>query len=231
MTVFKFKRFDIIQKKSAMKVGTDGVLLGSWATCDKASMILDVGCGTGLLALMLAQRNKSTNIVGLEIDKLTSGEAQLNFDNSDWRLRLKVYNIALQDFNTTAKFDLIVSNPPFFPANNSKKIRDIARRTNTLSFDQLLFHSSILLNKRGILSVIIPKDAEESFCKKAKEYNLYCHRTCNVQGNQFSHIKRVMIEFTFYSTFVTREHLIIEKSRHNYTKDYIKLCKAFYLDF
>ena len=117
MAVFRFKKFSIIQEKSAMKVGTDAVLLGSWASCKKANNILDVGCGTGIIALMLAQRNLNSNITGIDIDEITAKEAQLNINNSDWKERVKIKHISLQNFVSKKKFDLIVSNQPFFPKN------------------------------------------------------------------------------------------------------------------
>ena len=230
MSVFKFKKFVIIQEKSAMKIGTDGVLLGSWVSCEKFNEILDVGCGTGLITLMLAQRNLNSSITGVEIDKISSKEAQLNINNSDWKERIHIQNISLQAFRTKIKFDLIVSNPPFFPSNNSNKRRDIARHTNNLSFEELIQNSVNLLAENGILSVIIPKESEAYFCKTAKAYNLNCIRVCYIKGNETSEVKRVMMEFSFTKSKIKEERLTIEKSRHQYTNEYIKLCGNFYLN-
>jgi tRNA1Val (adenine37-N6)-methyltransferase len=229
MSVFKFKKFSIIQEKSAMKVGTDGVLLGSWIYCNTAGTILDIGCGTGLITLMLAQRNKESNVTGIEIDKIASQEAQLNISNSDWKERIEIKHTSLQEFTSQLKFDLIVSNPPFFPQNKSQQSRDIARHTNTLSFEELINNTANLLAEKGIFSVIIPKDFEEYFCKIAATHKLYCNRVCHIKGNEASEVKRVMMEFTFLKTIILTEHLTIEKSRHNYTSKYIQLCKDFYL--
>jgi tRNA1Val (adenine37-N6)-methyltransferase len=229
MSVFKFKEFSIIQEKSAMKVGTDGVLLGSWVSCEKASNILDIGCGTGLITLMLGQRNLYSNVTGIEIDKIASQEAQLNISNSDWEERIEIKHTCLQHFTPQIKFDLIVSNPPFFSQNKSQKSRDIARHTNTLSFEELIDNAAKLLAKKGIFSVIIPKDSEEYFCKISAIYKLYCNRVCYVKGNEKSDMKRVMMEFSFIKSIILTEHLTIERSRHNYTSKYIQLCKDFYL--
>ena len=229
MSVFKFKEFSIIQEKSAMKVGTDGVLLGCWVSCDKANNILDIGCGTGLITLMLGQRNLIGNVTGIEIDKIASQEAQLNISNSDWKERIEIKHTSLQEFTSQLKFDLIVSNPPFFPQNKSQKSRDIARHTNTLSFEELIDNAANLLAEKGIFSVIIPKDSEEYFCKIAATHNLYCNRVCYIKGNEASEVKRVMMEFSFIKSIVLTEHLTIERSRHNYTSKYIQLCKDFYL--
>jgi len=230
MSVFKFKEFSIIQKNSAMKVGTDGVLLGSWVSCEKASNILDIGCGTGLITLMLAQRNLSSNVTAIEIDKKSSKEAQLNISNSDWEERIEIIYTSLQQFNSKIKFDLIISNPPFFSQNKSKKSRDIARHTNALSFEELINNAAKLLKKKGVFSVIIPKYYEEYFCEIANIYKLYCIRVCYVKGSAGSEVKRVMLEFSFIKSTALVERLTIEKSRHNYTDEYIQLCHIFYLN-
>ena len=229
MSVFKFKKFSIIQEKSAMKVGTDGVLLGCWVSCEKANNILDIGCGTGLITLMLGQRNLIANVTGIEIEKIASQEAQLNISNSDWKERIEIKHTSLQEFTSQLKFDLIASNPPFFPQNKSQQSRDIARHTNRLSFEDLIDNAAKLLAKKGIFSVIIPEDSEEYFCKIAATHKLYCNRVCYIKGNEVSEVKRVMMEFTFVISIILTEYLTIERSRHNYTDKYIQLCKDFYL--
>ena len=230
MSVFKFKEFSIIQEKSAMKVGTDGVLLGCWVSCEKANNILDIGCGTGLITLMLGQRNLSSNVTGIEIDKTASKEAQLNSSNSDWEERIEIMHTSLQDFTPHFKFDLIVSNPPFFSQNKSQLSRDIARHTNTLSFEELIDNATNLLAGEGVFSVIIPKNSEEYFCQIASVYKLYRNRVCYIKGNETLEVKRVMMEFSFIKSVILTERLTIERSRHNYTDKYIQLCKDFYLN-
>ena len=229
MSVFKFKQFSIIQEKSAMKVGTDGVLLGSWVSCKQANTILDIGCGTGLISLMLAQRNLNSNIIGIEIDEIASHEAQLNVSNSDWQERIKIEHTSLQDFKPQTQFDLIVSNPPFFDENKAQDRRTTARHTNSLSFEELIGNAANLLSEKGIFSVIMPEDTEVEFCKIATTHNLYCNRVCNVKGNKTVVVKRVMLEFSFLKTEHITEHLTIETARHQYTDKYIQLCKDFYL--
>ena len=230
MSVFKFKEFSIIQEKSAMKVGTDGVLFGSWVSCKKANNILDIGCGTGLISLMLAQRNLISNVTGIEIDKIASQEAQLNICNSSWEERIEIIYTSLQEFRSEKKFDLILSNPPFFPQNNSQKSRDIARHTNTLSFEELIVNSANLLKENGVFSVIVPKNSQEYFCQTASSHKLHINRVCYVRGNEASEVKRVMMEFSFIKSIVIVEHLTIERSRHSYTEKYIKLCEDFYFN-
>ena len=212
-----------------MKVGTDGVLLGSWVSCKKINTILDIGCGTGLITLMLAQRNLKSTITGIEIDKIASKEAQLNIASSDWEERIEIKNTSLQKLNTNTKFDLIVSNPPFFAENKSQQRRDLARRANKLSFEELIQNTLNLLTEQGIFSVIIPKDSEANFYKIATLNKLYCNRVCYIKGNKKAKVKRVMIEFSFFKSKTITEHLTIEKSRHQYTDEYIQLCKDFYL--
>ena len=212
-----------------MKVGTDGVLLGSWVSCNKANTILDIGCGTGLITLMLAQRNLKSNITGIEIDEVASQEALENVANSDWQERIEIELTSLQNFKPTKQFDLIVSNPPFFHENKAKDRRATARHTNSLSFEELIDNASNLLSEKGIFGVIIPKSAEIDFCKIAETHNLYCKRVCNVKGNSKVAVKRVMLEFSFLKTETTIEHLTIETARHQYTDEYIQLCKGFYL--
>ena len=230
MSVFRFKKFSIIQTKSAMKVGTDGVLLGSWVNCQKAKKILDIGAGTGLISLMLAQRNKECNITAIEIDKDTSEEAKININNSKWRDRISIINISLNNFATSEKFDFIVSNPPYFPANYSKSKRAIARHTNLLSFQDLIKSTVNLLSSKGIFAVILPKIAEAIFCKTANANKLFLIRICQVKGQKNSDIKRVLLEFSFEKYSLDSDSLVIEESRHIYTNKYIDLCQDFYLN-
>ena len=230
MSVFRFKKFNITQANSAMKVGTDGVLLGSWAYSNQSNNILDVGCGTGLIALMLAQRNLKSTITALDIDELSSKEAQVNINNCPWGRRISIINSSFQDFTTNIKFDLIVSNPPFFPSRKSEDRRTIARHANSLSFQELIQNSVELLSPAGILAVIIPKNSEVVFGEIAKSCKLFCSRLCYVKGNEASEAKRVLMGFSFVKNITKEEHLIIETTRHNYTEKYINLCQQFYIN-
>ncbi len=230
MSVFKFKKFSIVQSKSAMKVGTDGVLLGSWVNCLNAKKILDIGTGTGLISLMIAQRNNECNITAVEIDKETSEEANININNSKWRDRISIINISINNFITSDKFDCIVSNPPYFPANFSKNKRAIARHTNLLSFQDLIRTTVKLLSSKGIFAVILPKIAETIFCKTANANKLFLIRICQVKGQKNSDVKRVLLEFSFEKSSLDSDSLVIEESRHIYTNKYIDLCQDFYLN-
>ena len=214
-----------------MKVGTDGVLIGAWTLCNNATNILDIGSGTGLISLILAQRNDAAVITGIEIEENAFLQSQDNFNNSKWSKRLSIIHTSLQDFNSENKFDLIVSNPPFFTdstqANN--QYRKLARSTNSLNFKELISKSKILLSENGIFSVIIPFKRKEEFISVALENNLYLRRICNVKGTVNSLVKRVLMQFNNSQNTILEESLIIEKERHQYTKEYISLCKDFYL--
>lgn len=231
MKPFHFKQFKIHQDKTAMKVGTDGVLLGAWVNCKSANNILDIGTGTGLISLMLAQKNKTVQILAIEIDKDAAIQANENIEDSKWKDRIIVKQISLQNFQTQEKFDLIVSNPPFF--NNTFKAesdsRNNARQTESLSFNYLLERTASLLTANGKASFILPFSEKENFISIAKEQQLFLNNILYVKGNLKMEIKRILLEFSFQETEIKEERISIEISRHNYTKEYIELVKDFYL--
>lgn len=236
MNPFQFKHFTINQDKTAMKVGTDGVLLGAWVSLDeKPYSILDIGAGTGVIALMLAQRSSAELIDALEIDEDAYEQAVENFENSDWGDRLFCYHAAFDEFveemQDEEKYELIISNPPFYSADYSSgdSKRDQARFADALPFGQLLEGVSLLLSQKGKFSLILPKQEEEEFLKMAKNEGLYPHRITRVKGTPESPVKRTLLELGFAEVSVTPQELIIENSRHNYTLAYIELVKDFYL--
>lgn len=235
--IFKFKQFEINQDKTAMKVGTDGVLLGAWCTIQKdLNSILDIGSGTGLISLMLAQRSCSETIDAIEIDDNAYEQTVENFENSVWGDRLFCYHCSFLEFveemyGENERYDLIVSNPPFYTDEfqTENDSRNKARFTSSLSFTDLVKGTSLLLSNNGIFSVIIPIKEQEKFIEIAKSENLILNRVCNVRGNLISDPKRSLLEFSFNKTAIVKEELIIEKERHNYTEHYINLTKDFYL--
>lgn len=231
--MFKFKQFIVHQDKTAMKVGTDGVLLGAWVDVSNASRILDIGTGTGLIALMLAQRAKGTNalITALDIDKDACDQARHNVEVSSWRDKIFVENIDLQNYTANAKFDLIISNPPFFidSQKSSNKKRDLARHNDSLSFDDLMSFTSKNLTTTGKASFIIPYDSESAFILIAEKEKLYPSSITRVRGTKESKIKRSLLEFTFVNENTKVDELVVEISRHNYTPEYTCLTKDFYL--
>lgn len=236
---FIFKNFKVNQDKCAMKIGTDGVLLGAWTTLGKhVSSILDIGAGTGILSLMLAQRSNATAInIGiidaLEIDDNAYEQCVDNFEQSPWRDLLFCYHASLEEFadEIEDKYDLIVCNPPFYSENfkTENVSRDLARFQDAMPFKHLLESVSKLLSNDGVFSVIIPFKEEKNFVELAALFNLLPNKTLHVKGNPKSDIKRSLIEFSFLKNSLVVDELIIENSRHNYTKNYINLTKDFYL--
>lgn len=228
MKSFKFKQFEIQQSEKVFRVGTDGVLLGAMANVANASKVLEVGTGTGLISLMLAQRNSKANFLGIDISEEASNLTKLNFENSAFSSRLK--NI-LQDFKTFKnenKFDLIVSNPPYFEESRSNKDK-VARQTVALNFRQLISKSSQLLSENGIFSVIIPAEAGSYFTAIAKEDQLFLNRKINIKGIENSKIKRLILEFSLNEKATEESEFIIEKSPRKYSDQYIELTKEFHL--
>jgi len=231
-TWFQFKQFKVEQSKAAMKVGTDGVLLGAWVDVENRKTALDIGTGTGLIALMLAQKNINLKIDAVELDKSASIQAEFNFKSSPWLSRLKIFNSSIQDFNNKNKYDLIVSNPPYFDCSFLAKgqQRQIARHTNTLSIDDLIKSAKRLLNRNGKLSLILPYTNSLDFITIAKEHQLYLNRITKVYPTNTSQVKRALIEFSFNKDVIREDKLVIEPTnRHEYSKEYIDLTKDFYL--
>ena len=161
---FKFKQFSVNQDNCAMKVGTDGVLLGAWCDVESAKMVLDIGTGTGLIALMIAQRTDCALIDAVEIDKSAYVQASGNFKDSRWCGRIGVFNLDFKQYvdECNTKYDLIVSNPPYFENSlkSSNLERTMARHTDSLSFDELLHGASMLLSESGIISLIVPNGVD-----------------------------------------------------------------------
>lgn len=231
---FKFKEFTIHQDQCAMKVGTDGVLLGAWTSLHKQpESILDIGAGTGLIALQLAQRSIAETIDAIELDDDAYEQCVYNFEASPWGDRLFCYHAGFDEFvdEIDDKYDLIVSNPPFYTEDvaSGDESRDKARQSSSLPFDELLQGVSNLLNDNGLFSAIIPFKEEVSFMALASTVGLFPERITRVKGNPDSDFKRSLIEFSFHHTEPIIESLIIETDRHRYTEEYIKLTQAFYL--
>lgn len=234
MKPFQFKQFKVHQDKCAMKVGTDSVLLGAWTPINHLpNSILDIGAGTGIISLMLAQRSHAFAIDALEIDEDAYEQCVENFEYSSWSDRLFCYHASLLEFTQEIdeKYDVIISNPPFYSAEyKSKNLqRDLARFSDALPFEHLLECVSKLLSKEGLFTVIIPFDKEHQFIELASKYYLFPNSILKVKGNPKSDFKRSLISFSFHKSDVKTDELIIEISRHQYTEDYINLTKNFYL--
>lgn len=231
--LFQFKQFSIQQELSAMKVGTDGVLLGAWMT-PKEGNLLDIGAGTGLLSLMMAQRTIASMIDAVEIEKQAYQQALINSKASRWEDRIVVHHSRIQDFETNKKYDLIFSNPPYFidsyKANEST--RNTARHTDKLPHHELINSVKRLLKKEGIFAVILPVQEALSLMEEAFIEGLFLARKCLVKSNVNKASKRTLMEFSQENRAVVEEELIIEaEKRHQYTKEYINLTQDFYLNF
>ncbi|WP_395045954.1 tRNA1(Val) (adenine(37)-N6)-methyltransferase [Flavobacterium sp.] len=233
--MFSFKQFSVQQDKTAMKVGTDGVSLGAWTPINhNPNSILDIGAGTGIIALMLAQRTSAEQIDALEIDEDAYEQATDNFENSHWSDRLFCYHAGLDEFieDPEEEYDLIVCNPPFYTEDykTDNKQRDLARFSDAMPFEQLIEAADLLLSENGVFSVIIPYKEEEKFIALANEFELYPIKITRVKGTPTSETKRSLLAFSRnnQNNFLVDE-LIIETARHIYTEEYIALTKDFYL--
>jgi len=217
-----------------MKVGTDGVLLGAWAPVDHNPFsVLDIGAGTGILSLMVAQRSYAEQIDAIEIDEDAYEQCVENFENSPWSDRLFCFHAGLDEFmeEPEDQYDLIISNPPFYSEDYKTEStqRDLSRFQDALPFEDLIEATHLLLSETGVFAVIIPFKEEERFIALANDFNLYAFKITRVKGTPTSVIKRSLIAFSFSVKTIQTDELIIENARHQYTEDYIALTKDFYL--
>lgn len=230
---FQFKQFTIQQDLCAMKVGTDGVLLGAWASVPHARHILDVGTGTGLIALQLAQRFADAHITGIEIDPQAAIQAQMNAANSPWANRV---NIIQQDFNTFQPdelFELIVSNPPYYddvlPCPDNR--RNMARHTHTLTYGGLFQKATSLLHPSGKICVIIPQEYGRKITDEAWNFQLYPEETVYVFSSPRKKCQRLLMSFGREYQVCKESQLFLTDNSGQYTSDYISLTRDFYLKF
>ena len=229
--MLQFKRFAIHQEHTPMKVGTDGVLLGAWAELEEAASILDIGTGTGLIALMAAQRNAQARIDALEIEPAACQEAAHNIRISPWAERIRLYPQALQAFFPAIGYDCILCNPPFFvhstPAPDNG--RSLARHTGTLPHTELIVHAERLLTPHGKFQVILPVEEACQLIAYARRYHLFPRKITRVHPNPGKAPKRLLIQLTRQALPPVETDLIVELSRHHYSEEYIALTREFYL--
>ncbi len=228
MKSFKFKQFEIQQSENVFRVGTDGVLLGALASVNNVSKVLEVGTGTGLISLMLAQRNPHAEFLGIDINEEAVDLTKINFENSPFHLKLKNILQDFKNFESEEQFDLIVSNPPYFEASGSEKDK-IARQTVELNFGQLVSGSSKLLSENGLFSAIIPVEVGINFIEIAKENKLFLVRRIHIKGIETSLPKRLILEFSLIEKDVEEVEFIIEKSPRQYSDQYLELTKEFHV--
>lgn len=230
---FRFKQFTVYHDLCAMKVGIDGVLLGAWAEADSAKRVLDIGTGSGLIALMIAQRSPQAEITAIDIDKGAVSQARINAKNSPWKDRIHVYHASLQEYaQREEKFDLIVSNPPYFL--NSLKApdekRSSARHADTLTHKELVLLSKEMLSAEGRLCIILPVEEGRECMKFAEQNGLFCTKTVNIHPKPNVDVKRLLLEFSLHYEPKTEWALTIEtENRHQYSPDFTELAKDFYL--
>ena len=230
---FTFKQFHIDHSRCAMKVGTDGTLLGAWVRLpDTTHSILDIGTGSGLIAIMAAQRSAEAHITAIDIDADCVAQARLNAEASPWGNRISVQHTSLQEFATEERFDVIVSNPPYFidSLTSPDAGRTTARHTATLPFEELVSGVKRLLTPNGHFSLILPTAEAERFISAARGV-LFLSRRCDVYPKPSAAVKRVMMEFSLSPQLPpTAEQLTIESdTHHDYTEAYRALTRDFYL--
>jgi tRNA1Val (adenine37-N6)-methyltransferase len=233
---FQFKQFRIIQEQSAMKVGMDGVLLGAWTDPSGAERILDIGAGTGLIALMMAQKNNVAQIDAIEVDPEAFNEAVLNCQLSPWNGRIKLELCNFQEFSerTSMKYDLIVSNPPFFTNGVKAPLenRAQARHSDSLPLEVLISGATNMLTEKGRIALVLPIESLPEMGVLADSNKLFISRLCRIKPNPIKPEFRILIELTNFECATQESELMIEfEKHHDYTPEYKELTRDFYLKF
>ncbi len=229
---FRFKQFEIQQGQSAMRVGTDAVLLAAWAEINMAAHILDVGTGTGVIALMCAQKNATAFIEAIEIHEGSAEDARHNFEHSPWKSRLKMHEGDFLKIVSREKFDLIISNPPYFSQSlrGNNPSRNTARHDDSLPADAFLRQTKSLLTPDGTVILILPKNQLERWIEEAAKSGLNAKSICHVFTLAYKDATRVMIEFALsYQGEPTMESILIEKNPGEFSEAYKQLTKEFYM--
>ncbi len=229
MSVFRFKEFSVIQDRSAMKVGTDAMLLGSFIQPNQKGNCLEIGTGTGVISLMIVQRSPEIKITALDIDFESIEEAIQNFTNSPWKDRVEGVLGDFLDFSTTEKFDLIVSNPPYFENGllNESKRKASSRHEASLPLINLFQKSKELLTENGVFVLIIPSQSAQKWIDNALKINLFCFKEITVYGKP-NLPKRSILFFSKENKEIMNEELIIRNLDNKYTEEYKKLTIDFH---
>lgn len=217
-----------------MKIGTDGILLGAWVNCKQKNNGIDIGTGTGVIAIMMCQQNPNIKIDAIEISINASKDAILNFKNCVWNHNLKLFTAPLKKFKPPKEYDIIVSNPPFFKSNYlpTNKEKSLAKHEDGLTYRDVILFATKNLSNTGTVNLVIPFDSYENCRTIATNNNLFLNRECIVYPKANKPANRVLLEFGKTQTIVKEEKLIIEnEKRHDYTTDYKKLTRDFYTIF
>ncbi|MFK7934858.1 MAG: tRNA1(Val) (adenine(37)-N6)-methyltransferase [Saprospiraceae bacterium] len=234
MKPFQFKQFSIEQDQCSMKVGTDGVLLGAWADVDNAKSALDIGTGTGVISIMLAQRNTEVQVDAVEIDQVACEQAQTNFANSPFADRLSAKTISIQDYirESATTYDLIVSNPPFFSGGtfSQSQERNQVRHTVKMPHNALLQAARRLLNKNGKFCVVLPLIEGLRFQELAEQVGLFTTKITEVKPKAEKSVERLLLQMEWQEKTLQKNQLVIQKdARNDWTEEYIQLTGDFYL--
>lgn len=229
---FRFKQFSITQEHSAMKVGTDAVLLGAWADIKSAKTILDIGTGTGILALMMAQRNSKATIYGIEYDTGAYQDAFKNASNSKWKNRIHILPDDVRNYRSNIKFEAIISNPPFFSTgiSSSDIARSKARHNTTLTSKQLINSVVNLLSTKGNFHCILAASEVEQFTNYANKQHLYIYKFVNIRPHLSKPMHRMMMSFSRVNNEIEKSGMVLHnEGEREYSEAYTRLTKDFYL--
>ena len=231
---FEFKKFKIHQNNAAMKIGTDGILLGAWADLSDKKKGIDIGSGTGIISIMLCQRNEILEIDSIEVSEKAVLDAKKNIKNCKWNERINLIHKDLKLFSTENKYDLIISNPPYF--QKSLKPKDLdrlkARHEVSLNYKDVLNFSEKHLLKNGTINLILPIDQKQEVTEYAEKFGLYVSKECIVFPKPNKNPHRLLIELSkIKKTFESQSLTIENDGRHNYTNNYKKLTREFYTIF
>lgn len=233
--MFKFKKFTIRQENSAMKVCTDSCLFGALLKPENAKKALDIGTGTGLLSLMLAQKSKNLLIDAIEIDPLAFKDAVYNISKSEFSKRINTYNHSIQDFakDTSKTYDLIFTNPPFYQNQLKSPFaeKNLAHHTSDLGFDELAYISGNLLHEKGSLWVLLPPQSMASFIIQANRVNLHPGEVFKIRHNENKPVFREVINFRFGKSDNLQVNEILIYENHKYSSIFTELLKDYYLIF
>lgn len=229
--IFRFKQFEVIHAQSAMKVGTDGVLLGAWTDVENAKHALDIGAGTGLISLMLAQRNPQLKVDAIEIDKPSFNEMQQNFQHSPWSNRLNSFLSDINKFKISKAYDLIVSNPPFFDRGTESPFsnRQNARHNEGLPQQSLIDVVNHYLQPKGNFCIILPPREGEKFITSSIYSGLFLNRKTYFIPKKERKTERFLLEFSKEEKHLIEDEVIQYNEDNSWHNDYKALTKDFYL--
>lgn len=230
---FQFQQFRINQDRTAMKISTDAVLLGALAKKDDPAQILDIGTGTGVISLMLAQRYSNAKVLGIEIDLDAAEQAKENAEASVFSHRVEILQMPIQTFKTSQKFDLIVSNPPYFPDHlkSTDQKRNQALHTDQLSFEELLEKVKELLDQRGTFWVILPPRQMQDFVILAEMKGLFPYEVNQVRDSAGKKVQREIVGFSFEQALSIQKEILIKDESGEAHESYRSVVKGFLLNF